>query len=75
MFKLNWTKAIIAGIIGTVLFDIVGFLFTGQWWDIPGILGEKTGLGMVYGVAGHFGNGILLAILYAALAPHLWGPY
>jgi len=75
MFKLNWTKAIIAGIIGTVLFDIAGFIFTGQWWDIPGILGEKTGLGMAYGVIGHFGNGILLAILYAALAPHLWGPY
>ena len=75
MKKLNWKKAIIAGIIGTILFDIVGFLFTGQWWDIPGLLGQKTGLGFVYGIFGHYGNGILLAILYTAIAPHLWGPY
>src|SRR6056297_2242221 len=74
MFKLNWTKAIIAGIIGTILFDIVGLLFTGQWWDIPSLLGQKTGLGFVYGIFGHYGNGILLAILYSAIAPHLWGP-
>lgn len=75
MKKLNWTKAIIAGIIGTILFDIVGLLFTGQWWDIPGMLGDKTGLGFIYGIFGHYGNGILLAILYTAIAPHLWGPY
>jgi len=74
MKELNWKKAIIAGIIGTFLFDIVGFLFTGQWWDIPGLLGQKTGLGFVYGIFGHYGNGILLAILYSAIAPHLWGP-
>lgn len=75
MKELNWNKAIIAGIIGTLLFDIVGLLFTGQWWDIPGLLGQKTGLGFVYGIFGHYGNGILLAILYTAIAPHLWGPY
>lgn len=75
MESLNWKKAIIAGVIGTVLFDIVGLIFTGQWWDIPGLLGEKTGLGFVYGIFGHYGNGVLLAILYTAIAPHLWGPY
>ena len=75
MKDLNWKKAVIAGIIGTVLFDIVGFLFTGQWWDIPGLLGQKTGLGFIYGIFGHYGNGILLAILYTSIAPHLWGPY
>jgi len=75
METLNWKKAIIAGVLGTVLFDIVGLLFTGQWWDIPGLLGQKTGLGFVYGIFGHYGNGILLAILYSAIAPHLWGPY
>jgi len=74
MKTLNWKKAIIAGVIGTLLFDIVGLLFTGQWWDIPGLLGQKTGLGFAYGIFGHYGNGILLAILYSALAPHLWGP-
>ncbi len=75
MKKLNWQKAIIAGVIGTLLFDIVGLVFTGQWWDIPALLGQKTGLGFVYGIFGHYGNGVLLAILYSALAPHLWGPY
>lgn len=75
MNNLNWKKTIIAGIIGTILFDIVGLLFTGQWWDIPGMLGNKTGLGFIYGIFGHYGNGILLAILYTAIAPHLWGPY
>ncbi|WP_456437717.1 hypothetical protein [Psychroserpens sp.] len=74
MNKINWKNAIIAGIIGTILFDIVGLLLTGNWWDIPELLGAKTGLGFAYGIGGHYGNGILLAILYAGLAPSLWGP-
>lgn len=72
--KINWQKAIIAGVLGTVAFDIVGFSFTGQWWDIAGIIGEKTELGLAYGVLGHYSNGILLAVLYAGIAPSLWGP-
>jgi hypothetical protein len=36
--KINWYKAITAGIIGTLLFDIAGFALTGQWWDIPALL-------------------------------------
>jgi hypothetical protein len=72
--KINWQKAIVAGILGTIAFDIVGFAFTGQWWDIAGIIGEKTGLGLAYGVIGHYSNGILLAVLYAGIAPSLWGP-
>lgn len=75
MKELNWSKAITAGISGTILFDIAGLLFTGQWWDIPSMLGQKTGLGFVYGIFGHYGNGVLLAILYSAIAPHLWGPH
>ena len=74
MKTINWKSAIIAGIIGTLLFDIVGFLMTGNWWDIPTTLGEKTGLGFAYGIGGHYGNGVLLAILYAGIAPSLWGP-
>lgn len=66
--------AIIAGLIGTILFDLVGLFLTGTWWDIPGILGAKTGLGLVYGIFGHYSNGILLAILFAGIAPSLWGP-
>lgn len=74
MKTINWTKAIIAGILGTILFDVVGLLFTGNWWDIPGILGAKTGLGLAYGVIGHYSNGALLAVLFAGIAPSLWGP-
>jgi len=71
---INWKNAIIAGAIGTLLFDIVGRLITGQWFDIPTILGAKTGLGFAYGMIGHYSNGILLAILFAGIAPSLFGP-
>lgn len=75
MQTINWKKAILAGAAGTILFDLFGLVMTGQWWDIPALLGEKTGLGMVYGVFSHYGNGILLAILFAGIAPSLWGPH
>ena len=74
MKTINWKNAIIAGIIGTILFDLSGFVLTGNWWDIPGILGAKTGLGLSYGVVGHYSNGVLLAILFAGLEPSLLGP-
>ncbi|WP_338359033.1 hypothetical protein [Yeosuana marina] len=74
--SINWRNAIIAGITGTLAFDLTGLLFTGTWWDIAGIIGEKTGLGLglAYGVFGHYSNGILLAVLYAGIAPSLIGP-
>lgn len=75
MHTIKWKNAIIAGIIGTLLFDLVGLLISGQWWDIPTLLGNKTGLGMTYGVLAHFGNGVLLAILYTGIFPSLWGPH
>lgn len=74
MHKINWTKAIIAGIAGTILFDLFGLVMGMGWWDIPSILGEKTGLGLAYGVFGHYSNGALLAVLYAGIAPSLFGP-
>ncbi|MDZ7646575.1 MAG: hypothetical protein U5K54_05015 [Cytophagales bacterium] len=72
--KINWRNAILAGMLGTILFDLAGLVLAGQWWDIPALLGEKTGLGLAYGVVGHYSNGILLGILYAGIAPSLWGP-
>jgi len=74
MKTINWKNAIIAGILGTILFDIAGLILVGTWWDIPALLGSKTGFGFAYGVAAHYGNGIMLAILYAGIAPSLWGP-
>lgn len=72
--KINWTKAIIAGVIGTLLFDILGLFLTGQWWDIPGLLGAKLEVGLAGGVVAHYGNGVAMAIIYSALAPSLFGP-
>jgi hypothetical protein len=72
MKKINWKLAIASGIIGTLLFDVFGLIMTGQWWDIPLLLGDKTGLGTVYGVFAHFGNGIFLAVLYAGIVNSLW---
>lgn len=74
MKTINWKIAITTGVIGTILFDLFGFIMMGQWWDIPSLLGEKTGLGIVYGISAHFGNGILLAVLYAGIVNSLWGP-
>lgn len=74
MKTIHWKNAILAGILGTILFDLAGLLLTGNWWDIPGTLGAKTGLGLAYGVIGHYSNGVLLAILFAGIAPSLWGP-
>ena len=67
-------RAILAGLAGTVVFDVLGLLLTGQWWDIPGLLGAKLGLGLAGGVAAHYVNGAILAVIYAGVAPLLWGP-
>ena len=50
--SINWQNAIIGGILGTLLFDLLGLLFTGTWWDIPNLLGSKVGYGLPYGVLG-----------------------
>ncbi|MGE9295300.1 MAG: hypothetical protein ACQKBV_03320 [Puniceicoccales bacterium] len=72
--KINWIKAILAGVIGTLLFDVTGFLFTGTWWDIPHVLAGAVGVPFPVALAMHFGNGVALAAIYAALAPSLFGP-
>lgn len=74
MHTINWTKAILAGIAGTILFDLFGLITGSGWWDIPALLGDHTELGLAYGVFGHYSNGMLLAILYAGIAPSLVGP-
>lgn len=66
--------AAIAGIIGTIVFDLVGLIAMGQWWDIPALLGGKIGVGLAGGVLFHYGNGVLLAIIFAGLLPLFFGP-
>ncbi len=73
--KVNWARAALSGVLGTILFDIVGFLLTHKFWDIPALVGSKL-VGehaLLAGVAAHYANGVLLAIIYAALEPSLWG--
>lgn len=72
--KINWKKSILAGVIGTLLFDLTGFLFTGTWWDIPGVLSQAVGVPFPVALLMHFGNGVALAAIYAAMAPSLVGP-
>lgn len=72
--KINWINSIVAGILGTILFDISGFFMTGTWWDIPGLIGSKLGFGLLGGLPVHYGNGIALSVIYAALRPSLFGP-
>jgi hypothetical protein len=72
--QVNWRKAVLAGVLGTILFDIVGLIFTGTWWDIPNVLANAIGLPLPIALVMHYGNGVALAAIYAALSPSLYGP-
>ncbi len=70
---IRWTRAVGAGVLGTVVFDLVGLLLTGKW-STPMMLGAKLGIGFAGGVVAHYINGVLLAIIFAGVGPSLWGP-
>jgi hypothetical protein len=70
---IDWKRAVLAGVAGTVVFDIVGLLATGHW-NVPMLLGAKLGIGIVGGAVAHYANGAILAVIYAGIAPSLWGP-
>ncbi len=71
---IPWFRAALAGVAGTVLFDLVGLLLAGTWWDIPGVLAQAVGVPFPVALLMHYGNGVALAVLYAAVAPSLFGP-
>lgn len=70
---IKWQRAIIAGLAGTVVFDVIGLLLNGRW-TTPAMLAGKLGLPFVGGVIAHYVNGMLLAIIFAGVGPSLWGP-
>lgn len=71
---ISYKKAALAGVLGTLGFDITGLVLTQTWWDIPGLLATKLGFASILpGVVAHYGIGVLLAILYAGIAPSLFG--
>lgn len=75
--KVNWLKAALAGVVGTIAFDLAGLALLRTFWDLPVLLGSKIAgegaLALPVGIAAHYGNGAVLAILYAAIEPSLWG--
>ena len=71
--KINWKTTILAGILGTIVFDLVGLILTGKFFGLPTLLGSKLGVGVLGGVAAHYGNGVIIAVIYAAISPSLWG--
>ncbi|MCZ8516314.1 hypothetical protein O9H85_28770 [Paenibacillus filicis] len=80
MEKLNWGRAILAGVVGTILFNIVMYIdiaVTGVPADIPALLGTKLigeGSGALFvGHLVHLLNGIVLAIIFFAMSPHMPG--
>ncbi len=71
-------RILLAGVVGTLLFDVFGLMASAMmgnptWWDIPALLAGKLGLPLFFGVLAHYLNGIVLAVIYAAVAPFLWG--
>lgn len=70
---IDWKRAVLAGLAGTVVFDVIGLLLTGGW-NVPMLLGAKLGVGLAGGAVVHYANGAILAVIYAGIAPSLWGP-
>jgi hypothetical protein len=70
---VNLARAALAAVLGTILFDLVGFLLTRKFWDIPALLGSKlvADHALLAGLAVHYANGALLGIIYAGLEPSL----
>ncbi len=64
----------LAGLAGTLVFDVLGLLLSGQWWSVPALLSAKLGMPLAAGVAAHYANGAILAVIYAGVGPSLWGP-
>ena len=73
----NWNMVIpaaIAGIAGTIVFDILGFVIPPAEWDVPNALAGTLEVGLAMGGLMHYGIGITLAVIFAALLPLFAGP-
>lgn len=71
--KIDFKRAVLAAIIGTLAVDVSGVLLTGTFWDIPALLADKLGAPLALGVVLHYGIGFTLAVIYGAVAPSLPG--
>ena len=77
MMNVNFGKAALAGIVGTVAMTLVG-LYVAPIMGIPAMnpaamLAGPMGGSMALGWVGHFTIGIVLAVIYAAVAGNIPG--
>ena len=75
--KRNWGKAAVAGLVGTAAMTIVG-LYVAPMMGMPAMnpadmLAGQMGGNMMAGWAGHLMIGVVLAEIYAVVAPSLPG--
>lgn len=74
----NWTRAIAAGVVGTLVMTGIG-LWIAPLMGLPpmnpaDMLAGAMGGNVLLGWAGHLMIGIVLALIYAVVAPWLPGP-
>ncbi len=73
----NWGKAIMAGLIGTLVMTVVGLYVAPMMGMKPSnpaeMLAMQMGGNMVLGWVAHFMIGIILAVIYAIVAPSIPG--
>jgi uncharacterized membrane protein YagU involved in acid resistance len=77
--KINIGKAVTAGIIGTLIMTAVG-VWMAPMMGIPrmnpaDMLAQQMGGNLALGWAGHLMIGTILALIYAAVASRLPGPF
>ncbi len=75
--NVNFGKAVLAGIVGTIAMTLVG-LYVAPIMGMPAMnpaamLAGPMGGSMALGWVGHFMIGIILAVIYAAVAGNLPG--
>lgn len=76
--RIDVTRAVLAGIVGTAVMTAVG-LWVAPMMGMPAMnpaamLAGAMGGSAVLGWAGHLMIGIILAAIYAVVAPYLTGP-
>ena len=64
--KIDFAKAALAAVVGTLALDVLGFVLTGTFWDIPTLLADKLQSPFVVGLALHYGLGFTLTVIYVA---------
>ena len=75
--KINYGKAVVGGLVGTVVLTVVG-LYVAPMMGIPpmnpaAMLAGKMGGNMGAGWVAHFMVGTILALIYAAVASRIPG--